>query len=276
VPACPPLYVEAPATTPYSFGLFSVASFPVEADDHWRCGIEYEPQACGAASAWGDPCDAAQADKAGVDGVDLVEGDPFTVYAGITCRLPGRTDFEDRARAALALGEQRAVEEAYWTGSAGNTPRLADPAADILNTVAGAPGALCPAAAIASLEAHLASNYGGAGIIHAPRYAVPFLSRNALINPGRDRITTDLGTAVAAGGGYAVNTGPDGAAAPADTVWLYATGAVVIRRSEVWVNPDTLAQSLDRAANQIELLAERTYVVTHECVLAAVLMSVTC
>lgn len=278
MPTCPPLYVDAPAVVPYGYGLFSVAQFPVDADDHWQCGVQYEPQACVPATAWGDPCDAAQPDKAVPAGVPLVVGTPFTIYAGFSCHLPGRTaaDIQARAQQALQLGEQRAVEEAYWTGSVGSTPVLADNVnAVILNTVAGAPGALCPIAAVGELEGYLAANYGGTGVIHAPRKTIPYLARDVLVSADRSRMSTMLGTQVAAGGGYP-GSGPDGTDAPAGTTWLYATGTVVIRRSPVWINPDSVAQALNRTSNQVDLLAERSYIVSHECVLAAVLTSLAC
>jgi hypothetical protein len=275
VPTCPPMYVDAPAVTPYLYGLFSVAQMPVDADEHWQCGVEYEPQACGPAKTWADPCDDdplnPQAPKAADEGVALVTGSPFVVYAGFNCHLVGRSEADVQARAAqaLALGEQRAVEQAYWTGEAGNYPLLADPAAVVLGG-----GAVSPIAALGALEGYLGSNYGGIGVIHTPRAVVAWLSREGVLSRDRDRLVTDLGTWVAAGGGYAVNTGPDGTPAAAGTAWMYATGAVVVRRSPVWLNPDSVAQALDRTSNLVHLLAERTYVITHECILAAVLTTI--
>jgi hypothetical protein len=89
-------------------------------------------------------------------------------------------------------------------------------------------------------------------------------------------LRTHLGTPVAAGGGYVVNTGPDGAPAPPGTAWLYGTGPVSIRRGEVFINPDSIGQALNRTTNEIEILAEREYVVGFDCLLAAVLINVNC
>lgn len=277
--------MAAPAVEPYKYGLFSVAQMPAaESDPHWQCGVTYEPFSCDKSSAVGDYCPTPPAlvpgPKTVPEGVDQVNGLPFTVYDGFNCSIVGRSeaDIMERARQALALGERRAVEEAYWTGAVGNRPRLADPSAVVLNAVPAptAADALTPVAGIAALENYLASNYGGTGIIHGPRGVSALLARYHLAFAEGTVLRTLVGTPVALGGGYTVNTGPDGVEAPPGTAWLYATGNVVIRRSEVWVNPDSVAQALNRTSNNVTLLAERTYVVTHECLLAAVLININC
>lgn len=281
MPTCPPLYVPAPAIEPYKYGLFSVAQLPAEeTDPHWQCGVEYEPFSCDKSQAVGDYCETpAPAPKVVAEGVDLVNGTPFTIFDGFNCKVVGRSeaDIMERARQALALGERRAVEEAYWTGSQGNRPRLADPSAVVLNAVP-APAvadALAPVAGLAALENYLGGNYGGTGIIHGARGTSALFARESLAYPDGTVLRTIVGTPLAFGGGY-TNTGPDGTPAPPGTAWLYATGNVVIRRSEVWVNPDSVAQALNRVNNRVTLLAERTYVVTHECLLAAVLITINC
>lgn len=282
MPTCPPLLIDPPPVQPYRFGLFSVAAMPPEdADPHWACGVEYQPFSCDRSSLTGDDCTIPPPPPKEVpEGVDTVSGTPFTVYDGFHCHVVGYTEAEimERARRALELGERRAVERAYWTGETGNRPRLADPSAVVLNPVdpPTAADALTPTAGLAALENWLADNYGGTGIVHAPRGMSAIFSRYHLADVVGAQVQTLVGTPVAFGGGYVVNTGPDGAPAPPGTAWMYATGQVVIRRSPVWVNPDSVAQALDRAHNMVHLLAERTYVITHECLLAAVLVSINC
>lgn len=277
-PTCPPLYVDPPVVEPYEFGLFSVAQMPPEdRDPHWRCGVQYEPLTCDKARTEGDRCDTPQPDKTVDDGVPLSMGDPFTVYDGYLCRLPGRPSQEDivnRARQALLLGEQRAVEEAFWTGSAGNDPHLADPSAVILNPVPTDP--LNIVAGLAALENFLGETYAGVGLVHGPRGVATLLSKDGLITATRTGLRTILGTGLAAGGGYVVNTGPDGTPAPDGTAWMYATGAVVIRRGPIIINPDTVAAAFNRSTNEVEILAEREYVITRECALGAVLVDISC
>lgn len=280
---CPPLLVPAPTVQPYSHGLFSVAQMPVDVDPHWRCGIQWEPYACAPARLQPvEECEEEPPPWESDDGVPLVEASPFVVYGSYHCRLPGRSlpaDIEDRARQALLLGEQRAVEEALWTGSAGNTPHLASPDAVVLNPVPnpGAADALSPVAAIAALESYLGANYGGVGVIHIPRGAAAVLARHhQFCGDCAPPLRTVLGTAVAAGGGYVVNTGPDGSPAPPGTAWAYATGPVAIRRSEIFMLPDSLAGAFNRTTNEVEVIAAREYVIGWDCVLAAVLINVSC
>lgn len=282
MPTCPPLYVSPPTVEPYGYGLFSVAQFPVETDRHWRCGVQWEPYACTPARALGDQCDFPGVEKEVDDGVPLVEASAFTVYGGYLCRLPGRpqqADIEDRIRQAIRLGEQRIVERTFWSGDLGNTPFLASPDAVVLNAVdpPTAADALSPVAGIAALESFLRENYGGTGVIHAPAGAVPLLAHYNQLRPdGGAPLRTWLGTPIAAGGGYVINTGPDGTPAPPGTSWLYATGPVAIRRGEIFINPNTVAQALNRTTNEVEILAEREYVIGFDCLLAAVLITLSC
>ncbi|GAA3172644.1 hypothetical protein GCM10020001_118930 [Nonomuraea salmonea] len=275
--------VAAPAVQPYGFGLFSVAQWPVEADPHWRCGVQWEPYACGPARLYPiDQCaEGEPPEKQVEEGTPLVEATPLVVYGGYHCKLPGRTvpaDIEDRARQSLALGEQRAVEEAVWTGAAGNSPWLASPDATVLNAAEtpGAGDALKAIGAIAALEAYLGATYGGLGVIHVPRGAVPALAFYQQIVRDGSVLRTVLGTPVAAYGG-SPNTGPAGEPAPAGTAWAYATGPVAIRRGEVLVTPTPVpAAGFDRKTNQVHLLAEREYVVGWDCLLGAALMDISC
>lgn len=283
MPLCPPLYVEPPAVTPYGYGLYSVATMPVpEENPHWRCGVHYEPWKCGRSFLWADPCDNPdQPDKMPADGVDLVEGTPFLVWDGYHCRLPGRSNEAEvrrRATEALRLGEQRSVEEAFWTGSMGNSPALADPSTVVLNPnnpPAVPADVLTFPAGVAALEEWLGNNYPGQGTIFASRGASAYFARHQLGFRVGGHVETLAGTRVAFLGG-SPNTGPDGTPAPAGYAWLYATGQVVIRRSEIFVNPDTLAAALNRSTNEVLVLAEREIVITRECGTAAVLVDISC
>ena len=213
---------------------------------------------------------------AAAPGVPYVTSLPFTVYAGFRCHLVGRSldDVLLRAEAALSLGEQRAVELAYMTGSEGNVPRLADPSAIVLNTVTGAPStatAVNIVEAFSRLEGFLGTNYNGEGIIHATRSFAPYAFLRQQLEKAGGRLLTHLGTAFVAGGGYST-IGPDGSTPGPGKLWLYATGHVGIWRGEAFINPQPIQVALDRKSNVIELLVERTYTVSHECLLGAVLV----
>lgn len=191
------------------------------------------------------------------DGKSYTGADPFIVMAGVACGSLGTLNVDDqaRARAALAAGEQRAVEATFERGNI--DPSLSNGAV----VTPGGTGALRVKRAVGTLERYLRSEYGGVGVIHAS----PLLAE--YIRPDRDGnvMRTQLGTPIAFGSGYLGVDPTSGAAAPANQVWIYATGAVTIRRSAVSL-PATGAETLDRSTNQVLMIAERGVMVAIDCV----------
>lgn len=270
----PPVRVPAPPVTPYRFGLFSVADMPTETSVHTRNGVEYEPLTSTPAKTTHDFQQRLPlpADKHVPKGVPYVSATPFTVFHGFNCMPVGfsQAEIEDRARQALALGEQYAVENTYMLGTEGNTPKLVDAA---VTSVLNGGTVVDPVLAIALLEKAIHGVYGGEGVIHAPRSVLPGLFARHMVEKEGSRLVTRLGTRIAAGAGYDLgNVSPAGAAPSAGAAWMYATGPVGIWRSEPFLNPDTIAAALNRGTNQLEVLVERTYVVSHEAGCWAVLV----
>jgi hypothetical protein len=285
----PPLSVEAPpvdAATPG--GLFTVArllqgvDLPADGNGtRWEAGVQYQVETCADVSGWTEVCPpTVPVDKTFDLRFPTVTGTPFIAYLGIDCPLVGYTleEFATGVRNGFLANEQRLVEQAFWTGEFGNSPSLAGTDEDPSDCVDLTPGggALSVVGGISALEGYLGANYGGVGIIHAPRTVAPYAAQAYQIERSGQRLTTTLGTRWAFGGGYLVNTGPDGVVAPAGEAWLYATGAVTIYRGEVFVNPDELRAAFDTRTNQVEILAERKYVITRECVCAAVRVTLDC
>lgn len=281
----PPITIDAPPVERLQGGLFAAANFPdlPVVDDNpnrWEAGIQYESEMCANPSTWAETCPGdvePRLDKNPTLEFPLVEGTPFVAYLGVQCALPGKTleEYERRVRNALAACEQRAVERTYWTGDMGNETHLADPSA----VVVGGGTVLAPLSivrGIAALESALGDQYCGVGVIHAPRSVAPYAADKQLIQGPLSRMTTPLGTRWAFGSGYSVNTGPDGAPAPSGVGWMYATGQVNIWRSEMWLQPDQLEQAFNTRTNDVLMLAERKYVITHECVLFAVPVNLSC
>ena len=116
--------------------------------------------------------------------------------------------------------------------------------------------------ALGELEADLADCYSGQGIIHVPRVALPTLAAWNLVEERDGRLYTTAGNLVVVGGGY-TGSGPDGSAPAAGTAWIYATGAVFGYRGDVQVTSPR--DSIDRSANTMRMIAERTYVLGFEC-----------
>lgn len=274
--AAPPDYMGPPTPDPARFGLFSVANMVTDPTMRYEAGLEWEPIACGPGGIVTMICPPDPDVREGIplvarDGEDLVTVLPFAVTGSYLCSAFSRPmeEAENRARQHLAVGEERAAEFAIATGDPDNEPTFAG-ATDL--TPAG--GAVGVKAGFGLLEAHLGANYGGVGVIHAPRLVAPVASSEGLTDRVGQRIETQVGTMVAFGGGYDLaNIGPDGNTPPEGNAWLYVTSRPQIRRSEVWITPDE-DQRPNIANNDVEIFAQRIYSVGWECVTAAVQVEV--
>jgi hypothetical protein len=192
------------------------------------------------------------------DGIGVVEGYPFSIYKMTECHdLHG--DDTEWARNSLALGESHAVESGFMQAV------LAQP------TTAQPNGATAVSIeeGVAILEGYAADVYGGVPIIHMARsVATRALARDILVASMDYTVTTPQGALVANGGGYSLNLGPAGAAAPEGQAWLYVSGMVTLVRSPVEAH-----RVLDHTENNQVVLAERTYVPAVDCFVAAVLVN---
>lgn len=254
------------------YGLFNVAVGPLDLPPYASAGgILYDLPVCG-----GPPnfypalCVAGERpEKDFGGGVGYVEADPFVVYAGVSCQAVGRrlSEFQQVARDRLTAGEQYGAERALWLGAGNVLGLMNDPELTVLPAATG--GIL---AGVAALEQWLYSTagYPYPGIIHAvPAAAAYAANARLLVADGAVR-RTPLGTAWSFGAGYD-EVGPGGAAGDGQ-VWLVATGAVRIWRSADVFVPDP-AQVMDRTTNQVSVVAEREYVIAHDCSAAAVLVA---
>lgn len=188
---------------------------------------------------------------------------PHTVYAGAKCSTMGWSYDEavEHVMATLALGGQRAVEEAFWRDT------LTDQAEDL---TPGA-GPVSIAAGVAALEGCLAETYGGVGVLHVPAGAAALLGCCNVLREVDGSLETLTGNCAVIGAGYsALNTGPGGTPADPGTTWLYITGPVHIRRGPVDLVPGSRAASIDIRLNDLRVIAERTYVVGTTCTVCAI------
>jgi hypothetical protein len=288
----PPVLIEPPQIERSTGGLYSVAPpqpGPVVqgSDRRWENGIEYQSDICAETQTWAITCgtDPERADKTFDQTFNMVGGTPFVSYLGVQCMLPGRSleQYEASVRNALDLCEQRSIERAFWTGDLGNDPHLANGVYDAVTNPDGVHilggsdvTALSLVGGISELESWLGDSYCGTGVLHAPRTIAPYAAQAYQIEGSNPRLTTVLGTHWAFGAGYSVNTGPDGTEAADGTAWIYATGQVNIWRSPIWIQPGALEQAFNRLTNDVELVAERAFVITRECSLAAVRVNLDC
>jgi hypothetical protein len=177
---------------------------------------------------------------------------------------------------ALARSEAYQVSRAFWTGQAGGLstvwPHLAadtvldDPQGIRLQTAASPvlTGADDAAVIVGQIDAHLASEYGGEGLVHIPPDALATLQSRVLARPDDNGVMrTPGGHRIVAAAGYD-GSGPDGSAAAAGSAWIYATGAMFGYRSDVFVQE--MPGTFDRAKNTVRKMASRTYLFGFECV----------
>lgn len=277
--------VDPPAFTSLPYGLWDAAQKPTPDNGHWQQGITWIERCpdggttydeCLAVTGTGGPPPEPPAKADNVDQT-FRGATPFTVIAEFDCSPVGLRDAETVASDALARVEQQQVEAAFWTGSAGAQtvvfPHLAADtevldAQDIVLQIVASPAVTGAdvAQALGELEADLATCYAGQGIIHVPRVALPTLAAWNLVEDRDGRLYTTAGNLVVVGGGY-TGSGPDGSAPAAGTAWIYATGAVFGYRGDVQVTSPR--DSIDRSANTMRMIAERTYVIAFECCLLA-------
>lgn len=259
-----PNLIEVPPVGPLRYGVFNVARITelsgVEAGRLWGAGYSFLTDHCGGAQVYDDACGVSPV-KEFVEGSDLMEADPFRVFAKKHCGTVGRTaqEMEAAVRQQLISAEQTVVESVIWDGGtlAAHSPTLTGAgAATIVPTADGA------GAAIAALENAAYQVFGYVGTIHVNQTAYAALAYSGILRLDGNVWRTSLGTAVSFGAGYGI-TGPADVAPAAGFVYAFMTEGIDVRRTDIRV-PDVM-QTLDRINNQWEVEAIRAYAFTWEC-----------
>ncbi|RFU83601.1 hypothetical protein DY218_27220 [Streptomyces triticagri] len=202
--------------------------------------------------------------KPKAEGLDIVEGfDPFTVYHRFECNPVGMgDDVHATARRRLQLAEWRQVEARHWAQLV-----AAHDAGDAIDLGVADPG-IDFKEAVGTLEfgARYYGTFNGLPTLHVPMWTQPYFSDASLIeDDDHDGIMrTKLGSRIA------FYTGYDGSTqVPAGTFLAFATGPVRAFRSDVFSN-----ESFDPPTNTRTVVAERTWALDHDCLLAVIRMSV--
>lgn len=237
--------VEAPPVVPLPYGIFSVAEPRLTTDDHWKLGVQWQSQACTTTDEGVGFCEALEPAPLVNPGdvCSVSQFDPFFVYAYNTDPVVGHTLEEHQANTLqrLIASEQRSVEASLWNQ---------------LVAASGVPVSLAgydPAVVLGYLEQVLAENYGGQGVIHMSRMAATYLWENLQVQGGK--LVTTLGTPVVAGAGY------DPIGSPIDKFTMYVSGPVILYRGDA----DVRANAVDKASNQVSIVAQRDYVLGWDC-----------
>jgi hypothetical protein len=284
--------VDGPGFVALPNALWDAAQHPGPTGPHWQQGVTWTDWCGGAATTYADECIAVTGTGGEAPPAQPIEptaggedrgATAFTVYAAFDCSLIGLPDV-DQAAEALERSEAFQVSRAFWTGQAGGQatvwPHLAadtvldDPQGIRLQTAADTVVTATDDAAvvIGRLDAALAEQYGGLGVVHVPVAGLATLkARNLVRKDDEDgSLRTPGGHRIVAAAGYS-GTGPDGAVPPSGSVWLYATGALFGYRSDVAVRD--FPGTFDRATNTVRKQASRTYLFGWECVHLAALMT---
>lgn len=263
---------------------------PHPGEERWMNGVEVYPYPPGLADIH-DPCPGGSdaSDKNFGDDVKHPQFGALTVYFAETCtsyKVWSQEQFKARAVAAFSAVESAGVAHEFLTGRRMPlNPHLADgegefPNGDDPTTVVNGLGLL---------EAQIARS-GRQGLIHcSPQIATSLLGRGFAISDKTGVIRTINGIVVIPDFGYvdgatpaASDDYPDGHADPTGTQqWMYASGPIDLRRSEVFTTPDNVSEALDRGTgaatngrpNSITYRVERFYLVDWDTeVQAAVLV----
>lgn len=246
-------------------------------------GLLYPPKGCGEAHLYDIVCEAL-ATKTFDANTPEIEVLPFQVYASLVCGTLGYRPayLESVVADRLFANEQHAVEEAFWTGSAGNTPFLTDAAGA---TDVGGGGAFANiVAAVAALEAFAYDTYGYNAVLHANSAVHAYAAADHLVSAATEFggvwgapssepvLRTPLGTKWVFGGGYP-GTGPAGVAPGAGQTYIWITGNVAVWQDPVW-RPPSLQQVMTRELNQYNVLAERGFMASYDCFHAYALVDI--
>lgn len=283
--------IEGPAPVPPRYTLIGASRVVTDVDEgveRWAGGARVYPFPADEAHVW-DACALGTETKVEGEAVTSPDFGAMTVYLAITCSTLGisgggltprevQDRFVARAKAVFGAVEAAAVEREFMAGEVLLNPHLADGE----GVFPWGDGSTCVPNAFALLEDAIAAT-GRQGLIHCSPAVASAGSRDHLLFPD-DRASAPVlrtvnGTVVVPGYGYAAGATPAGGAHPdagATEAWVYATGPVEVRRSEVMVNPETYAQALDRGENVVTFRAERTYLVTWDAVFQAAVLADRC
>ena len=246
-------------------------SLPENAGDiRWLNGVEVYPYPPDTTEFY-EPCSGGAGTTTTKSfGSDLAhpQFSATTIYIAETCtsyKVWDQAAFKARAVVALAAKESAGVARNLMTGASDPlNPHLADGAGVFPNGDA----VTNPLNGLALLEQQIGLTES-LGLIHcSPQFASALRERFAVDNRG-GVIRTINGNVIVADFGYAGGSTPHGHAAPTGTQeWIYATGPIDVRRSEIFTMPDTVAEALDRGTpnsatngrpNSITYRAERYY-----------------
>ena len=291
--------VDGPTPVEQSFGLLQAALSSAEPGvtlvgpdvdsqgvERWINGLAVYPFPPDLGDVY-DPCAPGSVATTKGFGDSLTNPDfgAMTVWLAETCTSPrvswSQDGFKARASTALNAVAGAAVAYEFMTGTRiPANPHLADGNAAVLNGGA----ATSVVNGVALLENYIAANSGKIGVIHCTPGAATAARERFAIDNRSGYIKTINGTIVIPDFGYAKanaeQSHPVGQLPPTGSQeWMYATGAINIRRSELFTQPDNVTEALDRGMgatngtpNSITYRAEVYFAVTYSVQIQAAVL----
>lgn len=267
-----PVFVPNPVPIVDRYGLFTVATGPLTLPQVARGGgIQYETGVCVLPKSVQVECGPSDPAKVIESTSDFIVGTPFIVYSELTCGTVGMT--QDRARTILMerlkAGEQAVVENVFSTQAVSQSPGLSNNP-DVVTVAATTTGVTD---SVGRLESDFYATYGLTGTLHVPFILAQRLYQGGGLRWDGRQWRTAAGTLVSFGN-YAGND-PAGDPPAVGLSWVYMTGAVTIWRtpdSEIFIPPYEM--SINRATNQVAMVAEREYVLTIDCAVFATAVTI--
>lgn len=280
------IQVKSPRCTDlFKYGLLSAVTPFTPSDLHWETGgINWEDDLCGdGTETFLENCPPATGFTLPSErNLDFCAADPFLAVGSFDCSPIGRPAGEafEIARRRLLAWEGRQVERTLWTGISSNgtvNPSFAfgNDECGITPVDVNPSGAVDPPTALSLLESVLGDEVSCGGIIHIPASVVPFLRAHKLIDKEGNELYTPTGNRYVVGHGYP-GSGPANAAASTGTAWIFATGPILVARSNVNMVPESVAEGINRNINNITVRAQRSYAVGFSCSLLAIRVDLTC
>lgn len=297
-----PLYrIDGPPPLAPLFGLLQAAAAPAagvrivddiddRGIDRWMNGVEVYPYPPDTGDIF-DPCAVGsdQHTKAIGAALDHPKFGAMTAYVPITCttyKVWNQAEYKARAVATLAAIESSIVAHEFMTGTRmPATPHLSDGNGVFPNgdAVTDFPNA------IGYLEKEIAAT-GRQGLIHCSPQLLSAAAARYGWNYWNDQkgqvIRMISGTVIIPDAGYGAGSTPTGHAAPTGTEeWIYATGPIDVRRTEIFVNPPNVSEAVERGTgggadtglpNSITYRAERYYLLDWDTELQAAVLCDRC
>lgn len=274
----PGFVVEAPrlASAP-KYGLLQAIE-PVELDDShaWAGGVEWEYDLCTSVESFTDNCPPATGfTKSTERDLEFCHSDPFVIKSSFDCSTAGRPVEEafNIAKRRLLAWESHELERILWTGQTANGQvnpsfALGNDVCEISPTNLSV-SALSVVSAFGALEEALTDVVPGGGIIHVPFGLAAYLADATLLERENGKYYSPTGFPVVMGSGYP-GSGPGNVPVSPGITWIFGTGPLGVWRSEAFMNPREVSESINRYRNNITVFSERFYAVGFSCALFAI------